>query len=186
MAGLQVKEGYEGLTASVSLAVAILKKCRINTWDELLAAMADNEPFVVKTFSALELGNSQLELLGGFTPVLQTISIKPVTVPAICPACGLYVLLGTGTVPSKCLVTAGCTGKPVKPTAATTAKEPVADFDSDPSPAHQPSSSVQADEQPPAAEPEAAEIPEDLDLTDLELPPPGPPPVIVYDDDLFA
>lgn len=186
MAGLQVKEGYEGLTASVSLAVAILKKCRINTWDELLAAMADSEAFVVKTFSGLELGNSQLELLGAFTPVLQTISIKPVTIPAICPVCGLYVLLGTGTVPSKCLVTAGCTGKPVKPTAATAAKEPVADFDSNPSAgpetAHQPPAAAPR----PDPEPAEADIPEDLDLTDLELPPPGPPPVIVYDDDLFA
>lgn len=187
MAGLQVKEGYEGLTASVSLAVAILKKCRINTWDELLAAMADNEPFVVRTFSGLELGNSQLELLGGFTPVLATISIKPVTIPAICPECGLYVLLGTGTVPSKCLVTAGCTGKPVKPTAATAAKEPVHDFEPESS-AGPDRATIAAPVALPAAaaKPEAPDIAEDLDLADLELPAPRPLPVIVYDDDPFA
>ena len=187
MAGLQVKEGYDGLTASVSLAVAILKKCRINTWDELLAAMADAEPFVVKTFSALELGNSQLELLSGFTPVLQTISIKPATVPAVCPVCGLYVLLGTGTVPSKCLVTAGCTGKPVKPTAATAAKEPIADFDvnpaADPAPESSPDpsgSSRTAEAVTPSSTPEAD------DLSDFDLPVARALPVIVYDDDPFA
>lgn len=186
MAGLQVKEGYSGLTAAVSLAVAILKKSRSNTWDELLAGMAGQEPAVMKAFASLELTNSQLDLLGSYVPVLRMISIKPVTVPAICPECGLYILMSTGTVPSKCLVTAGCTGKPVKPAAAIASKDPAPEPEAVPAD-EAVKEAAPAPPSPARSVPAAAQETEDFDLSDLELPPaPKPVQVNIYDDDIFG
>ena len=123
MAGLKVKDEYAGLTEAVSLSIAVLKKCRSNTWAELLDAMAAGDAFTVKTLKALDLSAAQLGLMDRFSPVIDMVTIKPSTVPAVCPACGLYILTAD-TAPSRCLITAGCTGKPFKVVAATAGPSP--------------------------------------------------------------
>ncbi|HEX9226611.1 MAG TPA: hypothetical protein VF885_08125 [Arthrobacter sp.] len=126
MAGLKVKDEYAGLTEAVSLSIAVLKKCRSNTWAELLGAMGAGDAFTVKTLKALDLSAAQLAVIDRFSPVIDMVTIKPSTVPAICPACGLYILTAD-TAPSRCLITAGCTGKPFKVVAATAGPSPEAE-----------------------------------------------------------
>jgi hypothetical protein len=123
MAGLKVKDEYAGLTEAVSLSIAVLKKCRSNTWSELLTAMGEADAFTVKTLKALDLSAAQLALMDRYSPVIDMVTIKPSTVPAVCPACGLYILTAD-TAPTRCLVTAGCTGKPFKVVAATAGPSP--------------------------------------------------------------
>jgi hypothetical protein len=126
MAGLKVKDEYQGLTEAVSLGIAVLKKTRHNTWAELMAAMASGDAFTVKTLKALDLSAAQLAVMDRFTPVISLVTIKPSTVPAVCPGCGLYILTAD-TAPTRCLVTAGCAGKPFKVAAATAGPSPDAE-----------------------------------------------------------
>lgn len=125
MAGLKVKDEYEGLTEAVSLSIAVLKKCRSNTWAELMEAMGSGDAFTVKTLKALDLSAAQLAVMDRFSPVVKLVTIKPATVPAVCPVCGLYILTAD-TAPTRCLVTAGCAGKPFKVAAATAGPSPEA------------------------------------------------------------
>lgn len=128
MAGLKTKPEYEGLAEAVSLGIALLKKAKQNTWPGLVAAMGESDPLVVKAFKAVDLTDPQLETINAWQPVLNLVQVNPAVIPVICPLCGHYVLTGD-TAPSRCMVTAGCEGKPFKVIAATgnsAAKTPAA------------------------------------------------------------
>jgi predicted Zn-ribbon and HTH transcriptional regulator len=118
MAGLKTKPEYGDLAQAVSLGIAVLKKAKKNTWDELAEAMATDDPVLVKAFKALDLTSEQLALISEYQKVLGLVRIAPPVIPAVCPACGYFVLTND-TAPSKCQVTASCTGKPAKVAAAT-------------------------------------------------------------------
>lgn len=118
MAGLKTKEEYGELATAVSLGITLLKKTKKNSWAELTEAMGTDDPALVKAFKAVELTEAQLGLIGEHQSVLGLLRISPAVVPAICPTCGYYVLTAD-TAPSKCQVTASCTGKPFKVAAAT-------------------------------------------------------------------
>lgn len=118
MAGLKTKPEYKGLAEAVSLGIAVLKKSKQNTWPGLVTAMGETDPLVVKAFRAMELTDRQLETINEWQPVLNLIQVAPPVIPAVCPACNYYVLTAD-TAPSRCMVTAGCEGKPFKVTGAT-------------------------------------------------------------------
>jgi hypothetical protein len=122
MAGLKTKPEYDELAQAVSLGIAVLKKAKKNTWAELADAMATDDPALVKAFKALDLSPDQLELIQDRQKVIGLVQISPPVIPAICPACG-YFTLTNDTAPTKCQVTASCTGKPVKIAAATAAND---------------------------------------------------------------
>lgn len=129
MAGLKTKDEYGPLAKAVSLGIAVLKKAKKNTWAELAAAMATDDPALVKAFQSLDLTPEQLGVIAEYQEVLDLLRIAPPVIPAVCPTCGYFVLTND-TAPSKCQVTASCAGKPVKVGAATTAKpSDDADFD---------------------------------------------------------
>jgi hypothetical protein len=117
MAGLQTVEGYGEVAQAVSLGLAVLRKCKQNSWDELVTAMAANDTVVIKAFKALDLEDEQLDVMSRRQPELGLIRIAPPVVPAVCPVCGLFILT-SDQAPSKCQVTAGCEGKPAKVAAA--------------------------------------------------------------------
>lgn len=146
MAGLATKDEYADLARTVSLGIALLKKCRKNTWAELTVAMADgSDHALIKTFHAVDLTADQLGLISLHQPVLGLLRISPAVVPVICPVCDRYTLT-TDTAPAKCTVTADCDGKPFKVAAAVTAK-PVKETAEEPVP--------KADPAPEAPEPVA-------------------------------
>lgn len=121
MAGLKTKDEYGALATATSLGIAVLKKAKKNTWAELTEAMSTDDPALVKAFQALDLTPEQLGMIAEHQDVLDLLMIAPPVIPAVCPTCGHFVLTND-TAPSKCQVTASCTGKPVKVAAATTAK----------------------------------------------------------------
>lgn len=118
MAGLKTKEEYGELAQAVSLGIAVLKKTRKNTWSELAEAMATDDQALVKSFHALDLTDDQFAVIDNHQAVLALVRISPPVIPAVCPVCGYFVLTND-TAPSKCQVTASCTGKPAKVAVAT-------------------------------------------------------------------
>lgn len=124
MAGLKTKEEYTGLAQAVSLSIALLKKCKANSWGELQTAMEASDPLAVKGLKAVDLSAEQLSLIAEFQAEIALVRITPPVIPAICTECGRYILV-SDTVPTKCMVTASCTGKPAKVAAATASKDPV-------------------------------------------------------------
>ncbi|MBG0738683.1 hypothetical protein IV500_04510 [Paeniglutamicibacter antarcticus] len=118
MAGLKTKPEYKGLAEAVSLGIALLKKAKQNTWPELVDAMGAGNLLVVKAFKAVDLTDPQLDTINAWQPVLNLVKVAPAVIPVICPVCEHYVLTAD-TAPSRCMVTAGCEGKPFKVAAAT-------------------------------------------------------------------
>ncbi|HEX9225992.1 MAG TPA: hypothetical protein VF885_04970, partial [Arthrobacter sp.] len=114
-------EGYGETAQAVSLGLAVLRKCKQNSWDELVTAMAANDTVVIKAFKALDLEDEQLDVMSRRQPELGLIRIAPPVVPAVCPSCGMFILT-SDQAPSKCQVTAGCEGKPAKVAAAKAVK----------------------------------------------------------------
>lgn len=118
MAGLKTKPEYDGLAEAVSLGIALLKKAKQNTWPELVEAMGAGNLLVIKAFKAVDLTDAQLDTVNLWQPVLNLVKVAPPVIPVICPDCEHYILTGD-TAPSRCMVTAGCEGKPFKVAVAT-------------------------------------------------------------------
>lgn len=118
MAGLKTKPEYDGMAEAVSLGIALLKKAKQNTWPELVQAMGTGNLLVIKAFKAVDLTDAQLDTVNMWQHVLNLVKVNPAVIPVICPVCEHYVLTGD-TAPSRCMVTAGCEGKPFKVAAAT-------------------------------------------------------------------
>lgn len=121
MGWLKTRDSYSGLSLAVSLGIALLKKTKQNTWQELLDAMEAGDPLVVKTFRSLDLSDAQLDVISRHQNVLCLLKINPAAAAAVCPKCGHFIIVAD-TVPSKCVVGAGCEGKPAKVVAATAGK----------------------------------------------------------------
>lgn len=121
MAGLKTKPEYSGAALASSLGLALLKKCKVNTWAELGAAVEAGSPFIAKTLRDMDLGAGQLQALAEHGPILDLLRISPASVPAFCSECGEFFLT-SDVAPAKCMITSDCTGKPSKVIAATGAK----------------------------------------------------------------
>lgn len=127
MGWLKTRDSYNGLSQAASLGIALLKKTKKNTWRELYSAMEAGDPLVTKVFRDIELTDRQLALIAEHQPVLLLLQITPAATPAVCPKCGYFVLI-SDTAPTRCMVGAGCDGKPAKVAAATGSTVPPADL----------------------------------------------------------
>jgi hypothetical protein len=109
---------------AVEIAIVAIGKNRCETWDDLIASGKDTR-----------LTDEQLELVLSEIAVVRQIQVKAGAAITItqCPICGRIAFVGTGTtVPTKCTLTAGCTGKPAKAGAAKRANPTAAeDVDDD-------------------------------------------------------
>lgn len=131
MGWLKTRDSYNGLSQAASLGIALLKKTKKNTWRELYSAMEAGDALVTKVFKDIELSERQLALIAEHQPVLLLLQITPAATPAVCPKCGYFVLV-SDTAPTRCMVGAGCDGKPAKVAAATGSTVPPADLRSTP------------------------------------------------------
>ena len=125
---------------AVSLGLALLRTARVQSWDDLIAALRGDDRAVTARLAAVDLTGDDLALLDAHLGLLSLIRVVPgprgrggrtVTV-AVCDTCGRW-LLSTGAVPRRCRLTTGCPGVTVK---AVPAKPPKpAAPEADPSPA---------------------------------------------------
>ncbi len=93
----------------------------MNSWAEFQGARAASDPVVAKALKAVDLDEQRLDAIMEYQPEISQVCISPLVVPTVCPSCGLFVLV-SDAAPAKCMVTAGCTGKPFKVTSATASK----------------------------------------------------------------
>lgn len=116
-----LKDGYTGAVAALSLATALLRKSKANTWAQLTAELEDPESVTCEKLKQVILTDEQVELLDSNDEVLRYLKLLPPVQVALC-SCGLPYLLAGGAAPTSCTADEGCTGTPVKPSAATIAK----------------------------------------------------------------
>ncbi|MCU6479097.1 hypothetical protein [Arthrobacter sp. A2-55] len=122
MVWLKTKDTYSDTAVAASVAIALLKRTKQNTWTDLVRATDEADLAVAKVFKTVELTDRQLELLNAQQPILGLLQISPAVVPAICPQCTHFVLV-SDVAPTRCMVTPDCPGKPYKVLAAVGAKE---------------------------------------------------------------
>ena len=111
---------------AVSLGLALLKAARVETWDDLVAALRGDDQAAAR-LDGIDLSRADLVLLDAHLGLLGLIRVVPgtrgsgytVTV-AICDQCGRW-MLSTGAVPRRCRLTSECPGAMVK---AAPAKHP--------------------------------------------------------------
>jgi hypothetical protein len=105
------------LAQAASIALAVLRAAGAKSWGEL----GDRIP------ATIELAAWEHELLVEHADVLGFLRLtqktedgrSPTVTVAVCPACGEWVLASQGPAPTRCEITRGCTGKPVKAAVAT-------------------------------------------------------------------
>ena len=108
---------------AASIALGLLRAAGVTRWAEI----GDVLP------AAVEISDAEHRLLVDHVEILSFLRLaarlpdgtrtQTVTV-AVCPACNEWVLVAGGPAPSRCEMTRGCTGKPVK--AAVAAKDQTA------------------------------------------------------------
>lgn len=106
-----------GAFAGIGLALAVLRKTGYGTFAELVAGGDEQKDAKI---GALHFSAEQIALLEQNLHLLYM--IRPGVTPAPCTECGVPFLAGKGSVGKICTVTRGCTGAPVKPSAATLTK----------------------------------------------------------------
>lgn len=108
---------------AASLAGRIISKSRVATWEQV-----SGDPSKVST--DLRITPEQAQIIVDHEHVVKHIHIKQkgatdgeTQLPAICPECNQWFLItNEGSMPTKCALTRGCTGVPVKVTLSSAAK----------------------------------------------------------------
>ncbi|MGO1851827.1 MAG: hypothetical protein ACTH0V_00275 [Microbacteriaceae bacterium] len=91
---------------AASIAVQILRSGKLSEWSEL----ADRPDIRAR----VDLTDEQRACLDMSAPVLQWLSLVPKRLPYRCSACGAIAFYGAANPPSKCVLTIGCGGAPVR------------------------------------------------------------------------
>lgn len=122
---------FPELAAAASLTVAILKHLGVDSVDTLYnkslgeATQSTSHRFdrvFWRKYALLSVTEEQSALISKYLPVLRFLRTKPIIHIAVCPVCFRSADGGvphgwqpvTGQPPSKCKVTLGCPGKPLK------------------------------------------------------------------------
>lgn len=113
----QLDPALPGEAAAASLALPLLRKAKVDTWADLLAALAGGDEQVQGVMSGIHLSAEQLALLDEHRHVLALVRQNPSVSVAVCPVCGDWFAV-EGASPAACPMTFGCKGKPAKAAAA--------------------------------------------------------------------
>ena len=113
------------MLAAASVAMALMRKAKVSTIDELAAA-PDRIPASVRASPQViaDIERFADVLAALYVPLTGVEGAPAARYLAACPVCGRWLMLSGGTPPTKCSLTLGCPGKPVKASAATAPKVP--------------------------------------------------------------
>lgn len=112
------KLGQKG--QAVALALALLRKAKQDTWDDLLAAIDADDPDTMSTLATLHLTDQQRRTVETHAGLVRLVGTRPpLRTVAFCVACGEHLVV-VGAVPSRCTFTRHCGGTYSKVTAAKT------------------------------------------------------------------
>ena len=114
-----------GLARAASLALAIARHCKVNSWAEFVERVAAQDEQTLLLLAGIEVDEADAALVHRHDHVLRLLQVKPLVTVAVCPDCEQWVLV-SGAAPTKCRVTQKCpsSAKPVKASIATKAKAP--------------------------------------------------------------
>lgn len=115
---LTTKPEYCDGAAAVSLAIALLRKAKANTWATFVASAQAQEDTAITAVQAFDLTEAQISLLANNQQYLDLMTITPMALPTFCDTCGT-ISLQAGTTVKKCINTRECAGAMYKPAAAT-------------------------------------------------------------------
>lgn len=105
------------IAQACSLALAVLGECSTPTWRDLCDGLDGLSGKAYDSFAQLVFSGRQEELLDEYQPEFQYLSTTPLQTVAVCPKCEQWLVLNSD-VPKRCLITLGCSGLPVKISAA--------------------------------------------------------------------
>lgn len=114
------------IAQACSLALGVLSECSVTSWKELCDGLSKLSGPVYKKFTGLSFEGWQEEILDEYQPEFQYLKTSPLQTLAVCPKCEQWIVLNSD-VPKRCLITLGCTGLPIKVTAANKVSKKVAD-----------------------------------------------------------
>lgn len=117
--------GVPGLVRAASLALAIARFTKCNTWTEFCERVAARDDEVFDHLALVDLPASDAALIERHDDVLRLLQVKPLVSVAVCPECQDWVLVA-GTAPTKCRTTLrGCerAAKPIKASIAAKRKD---------------------------------------------------------------
>jgi hypothetical protein len=101
--------------------MAVLVKTKTPSWADGLAQASQDGQWPMPLVS---LDDEQVDLLdehAGVISFLRTDGARKMLVTlAVCDQCGMFWMISSGAAPTSCNLTKGCTGKPVKVSAAKT------------------------------------------------------------------
>lgn len=101
------------LVQAASLALALMRTAKTNTWADLTTKPDQ--------LVGVNVPPGQVDLLNRYSGPLTLLRVGPPMVTiAVCPDCGLFTVVA-GMVAATCTLTLGCSGSPVRVSAATTA-----------------------------------------------------------------
>ena len=106
------------MARAASIALGLMRAAGVKRWAEMGHVLP----------AAVELFDEEHRLLVDHIEILAFLRLQarledgtrtPMVTVAVCPACGEWVLVSSGPAPSRCEMTRGCAGKPVKAAVAT-------------------------------------------------------------------
>lgn len=115
---LKTNQAAPPAARAASIALGLMRAAKVTRWADL----GDVLP------AAVELADDEHRLLVEHVEVLSFLRLAarledgtkaPTVTVAVCPECGEWVLVSSGPAPSRCEMTRGCAGKPVKAAVAT-------------------------------------------------------------------
>lgn len=109
---LSVGEDQPAPAAAASLALALLRKAKCDTWDDLATKVSAADEVVAKALSRTHLSSDQLQLLSDYGPIVTLVGVSsPRRTIAWCSDCSEHLsLAGPANPPSKCAITLRCEG----------------------------------------------------------------------------
>jgi hypothetical protein len=109
---LEANKDLPELARAVSLALGVLRHAKVHAWSELGSMMPVGLELTQGQYDLMIAHAQYLGFIRFGTPVGKEKS--PTVTVAVCPKCDGWILMSSGAAPSKCKITLGCTGTPMK------------------------------------------------------------------------
>jgi predicted Zn-ribbon and HTH transcriptional regulator len=110
---VQTPEDCSQLLAAVAVALGLMRLAKVDRWADMASGAG----------ASVALDHTQAALVRSVGPLLGLIHLNPTVTAAQCPRCEGYEFIRSSvSVPARCPLTRGCTGKLAKAKVATRAK----------------------------------------------------------------
>lgn len=104
---------------AASLALALCRTAKVDTWDELEHAVTNGDGTVLDLLAAVRLDEHQVGLIAANASAVRAVgAATPLRTVTVCDTCGKLMVVSGSSSPRKCGLTLGCDGVMVRATMA--------------------------------------------------------------------